>query len=127
MQRPVGATILAVLTFLVSILRILRGLAALGVGMLTFFTTSPDLGATYVVLSIGLLITGAVLLVLSIGLFQMRAWAWMWTVILLIAGLLLDFGALLTGGSIEWFGAGLSLVVFIYMLTAGVRRAYARE
>lgn len=127
MQRPVGATILAVLTFLVSILRILRGLAALGVGVLTFFTTSQDLGVTYVILSIGLLITGAVLLVLSIGLFQVRAWAWMWTVILLIAGLLLDFGALLTGGSIEWFGAGLSLVIFIYMLTSGVRSAYTGE
>ncbi len=127
MQRPVGATILAVLTFLVGIFRILRGLAALGVGFLTFFTTSPNLGVNYIILSIGLLLAGLVLLVLGYGLFQLRTWAWMWTVILLIIGLLMDFASLLVGGGVEWFGAGLSLVVLIYMLTSGVRSAYAGE
>jgi hypothetical protein len=89
--RPTGVTILAVLQAIGGLIWLLAGAGMMMVGALlpiaielpTFF------GAITGLMGIVFLMFGFVALVLAYGLFTGRSWAWLWTLIFAVIGIVL--------------------------------------
>ena len=124
MNRPVGATILALLALLRGLLSLLAALVGFGMGTFGFLTGYADGAAASIFWAISNLIAGLIVLGLGYGLWQVRGWAWMWTVILMLIAVVLDVIPLFTGGNINWFSLLLSLAILIVLFLPGVRSAY---
>jgi len=100
-ERPLGLTIICILGFLGAILGILGGLAIFGLG--AFFGGMIEgmfwgaLGALGSGIGIVALIISIVLLYAYYGLWNMKKWAWTWTMILEIISILLSLASLNAG------------------------------
>jgi hypothetical protein len=124
MNRPIGAMIIALLMFLRGLWGLLTGSIALGLGTFTFFVSglyAP--GSVAIYWSIATLIIAVITLVLAYGLFAMRPWAWMWTVIVLVISLLIDVISGF-GGGFNWISIILGVIILAYLAGSGVRSAY---
>jgi hypothetical protein len=129
MNRPLGATILAVLGFVQGLLALFLGLTAFGFSYFYSFTDPQNAGAFYFYLSIALLPLGLFTLFLSYGLWTVQPWAWMWMVIVQGIGLFIEMMRLLLSGTPVYAGAlfsALDAFMIIYLLTPHVRAAYLR-
>jgi uncharacterized membrane protein (DUF2068 family) len=129
MNRPFGATILAILGVEVGLLWMFSSLGAFGLGTFDFLTDLYDASAFYLYVSIATLIIGGITLFLSYGLWHMRPWAWMWMVISQGMGLVVEMIRLFLGGSPSFLSGALvalSISIIAYLLTPGVRAAYLR-
>lgn len=125
MNRPIGAMIIAVVLLIRSIWGLITGLIALGMGSFAFLAGGYDPGATSILWALATLVIAAIMLVLAWGLFAMKPWAWMWTVIILVVGLAIDFIAGMgPDAAFNWFSIILSVLILIYLLASGVRSAY---
>ena len=125
MNRPIGALIIAVLVFLRGLWGVMTGLLALGIGGLAFFVSGlTDPGAVAIYWAIASLVIGVLTLAIAYGLFTLRPWAWMWAVLLLVLGLIIDLLIMFTGGGTNWISMIIAVIVLIYMLTPGVRQAF---
>ena len=103
-HRPIGVTIIAILTIISGILLLLSGvaLAALGafisvnpVDTTTTTTSSSNIGAQFIGIisaAVGgvLLVIGIGYLVMSYGLLKGKGWAWTITIILIIIGIVIQ-------------------------------------
>lgn len=132
-SRPTGVTILAVLQLITSILSVIAGLTALFASdaiskqLSTGANVPPEL-AGGLPAGIGwlFLLTGAIGLVLAWGLFTLKGWAWLITLIfqgLNIASHLASFGSN-PGGAI--LGIVIAAVIIYYLLTPEVKRAFGK-
>jgi hypothetical protein len=97
-HRPIGVTIIAILTIIGGILLLLSGIALVSLG--AFFSVNPvdttmsssNVGAQFIGIisaTVGgvLLVIGIGYLVMSYGLLKGKGWAWTITIILLIIGI----------------------------------------
>jgi hypothetical protein len=103
-HRPIGVTIIAILTIISGILLLLSGvaLAALGafisvnpIDTTTTTTSSSNIGAQFIGIisaAVGgvLLVIGIGYLVMSYGLLKGKGWAWTITIILIIIGIVIQ-------------------------------------
>ena len=100
-HRPIGVTIIAILTIISGILLLLSGvaLAALGafvsVNPVDTTTSSSNIGAQFIGIisaAVGgvLLVIGIGYLVMSYGLLKGKGWAWTITIILIIIGIVIQ-------------------------------------
>ena len=117
MHRPLGVTIIAILTIISGILLILGGISLIAVGTLisvtpvdtTATTNSQPVAQFFGVISaaIGsvLLAIGIGYLVMFLGLLKGRGWAWTITIILLLIGIAIQIISTATGAV---FNASLS-------------------
>ncbi len=132
-SRPTGVTILAVLQLIGGILSVVAGLTALfardaiSQQLSTGANVPPELAAG---LPAGLgwffLITGAIALFLAWGLFTLKGWAWLTTLIfqgLNIASHLASFGS--NAGS-AILGIVIAGIIIYYLLTPQVKRAFGK-
>ncbi len=136
MKRPVGVTILAILAFIGGILGILGGIGSIGAVALLSSTTYaaagasiPHASATYLYIIGGLLLVLGVLdIVLGVGLWGLKPWAWTLGVGLQILSLIIDGVQVAQGASIasEIVGIVISVAVLVYLFTPGVRAAFGR-
>lgn len=136
MKRPVGVTILAILAFIGGILGILAGIASVGAvallsaaGATAAGTSIPHFSATYLYAIGGLsAVLGVLDIVLGVGLWGLKPWAWTMGVGLEIFSLILDGVQVSQGTSITSLIVGIliSLAVLIYLFTPGVRKAFGR-
>ena len=124
MNRPLGATILALLAILRGLVSLLAALVGFGMSAFVFLTGYSDPAAASLFWAIGRGIAGLVVLGLGYGLWQVRGWAWMWTVLIILLDLVLEVITIFTGGSINWFSFLLSLAILIVLFLPGVRSAY---
>lgn len=128
MNRPVGAMIIAAVMLIRSLWGLITGLIALGLGSLALITGGFDPGAISIMWAIATLVIATIGLVLAWGLFAMKPWAWMWTVIILVIGLAIDFiSGIGPDARLNWFSIILSILILIYLLASGVRSAYLEE
>jgi len=90
--RPIGVTILAVLEALGGLVWLLAGAGMMmvgalmplfGVGLPMFF------GAIAGLMSVGFVIFGIIAFVLAYGLFSGKGWAWLWSLVFAVIGVIL--------------------------------------
>jgi hypothetical protein len=126
--RPTGVTILAVLQALGGLIWLLAGAGMMMVGALlpiaielpTFF------GAITGLMGIVFLIFGLVALVLAYGLFTGRSWAWLWTLIFAVIGILLGLlGAVGSLGSVI-VPIIIYLIIIYYLTRPHVKAFFAK-
>jgi len=124
MKRPFGITVIAVLA-------LISGLFGLCWPILTFMGSAffgPILGTIGVFAGIFLLIGPVLHLIFASGAFGLRPWAWYLGLIasgITVIGVIIN---IINGASV-WsalWGSTLSIIIFIYLLTPGVRRAFGQ-
>ena len=103
-QRPVVVSIIAVAMLLNGIITIANGLA---------FQAGP-----YVLAS------GAVALLLSLGLWKLWSWAWVGTILLQIVALAVAIYEWVTLGSINFWSIGIAILIILYLLRSEIRAAF---
>jgi lysylphosphatidylglycerol synthetase-like protein (DUF2156 family) len=112
-QRPIGVTILAILSFLGGLFEIFAGLGMMALAAISG-TIDPavfgPLAAFMGIIGILLLILGLVTMVVAIGLWRMRAWAWWVAIIVNIVSLAIN------AASYSWTGLVLPLIIVIYLV-----------
>ena len=132
MQRPLGITVLAILALILGVLGLFGACILLGFGSIAgpigALFGGGQLGSSAFVSGLGWLVSAVISLVFAIGALRLRGWAW-------ILGLIdsgLSFASaiwgVLQGGSwcLSLPGLILPAIIFIYLLTPGVRRAFRR-
>jgi hypothetical protein len=136
-QRPLGITILAVISIILAGLSILWSLLVLGFGGLTSLTGalfSAEQMASFggsAVLSGSLGIVVAILhIVVAIGLLRLKQWAWLLAVIAYAVTVILGIAGIFGGGFLTVCCGALGLIlpigVLIYLLSGNVRAAFGR-
>ena len=100
-HRPLGVTIIAVLTIIAGIAFLASGITAatvapflLGTGVNNNSMLTPVISA---VTGVGLLILGIAYFVMAYGLLKAKGWAWTVTVLLSCIGIALGFVSIVTG------------------------------
>lgn len=132
MRRPLGVTILGFLAILMGIIGILGGCMLMGFGSLLApigaLFGGGQLGSSAFAGGLGWAVSAVIALIAGFGALALKGWAWILG--LLASGLSLASAlwGILQGSS--WFfsapGLILPAVVFIYLLTPGVRKAFGR-
>jgi uncharacterized membrane protein (DUF2068 family) len=127
-SRPMGATLLALLGIVQGLFWTFNSLTTLALGILDMSAGQTDQGASYVYLSVPMLILGLFTLVLSYGLWNVRPWAWMWMLMTQVLGLVLELIPLFYGqiALVGLVSIAISILIIVYLLTPGVRAAYLR-
>ena len=111
--RPTGVTILAVLEALGGLVWLLAGAGMMMVGALMplFGVGLPMfLGAIAGLMSVVFLIFGIIAFVLAYGLFSGRGWAWLWSLVFAVIGIILALFEAMSS-----FGSGI-LPMIIYLV-----------
>jgi len=111
--RPTGVTILAVLEALGGLVWLLAGAGMMMVGALMpiFGVGLPMfLGAIAGLMSVIFLIFGIIAFVLAYGLFSGRGWAWLWSLVFAVIGIILALFEAMSS-----FGSGI-LPMIIYLV-----------
>ncbi len=127
-SRPTGVTILAILEVLEGLFGILAGLgllaagAILGTGMFEIPAMLGALaGALVGALGLMMLVFGIVSFLLAYGLWNGRRWAWTWTLVFAVIGLI--FGVLQMLGSP---GSGIVQVIISGIIIYYLYRPYVK-
>jgi hypothetical protein len=127
-RRPLGVTILAILQLIAGLLGLCLPTVLLVGGTLVAFlgTAGTVIGAIGIVAGLLMLIGPLLHLIVAYGALNLRQWAWWLGVI--------ATGVDVAGAALNlWNGVGLlqaivpvgfSLIVFVYLLTPGVRQAF---
>ena len=122
MKRPFGVTVIAILA-------LLSGLFGLCWPTLAFTGAAflgPILGTIGIIAGIFLILGPVLQLIFAYGAFNLRSWAWYLGLIstgITVIGVIIN---LIDGASL-WsalWGSTLSVIIFIYLLTTNVKRAF---
>lgn len=137
MQRPTGVTVLAILSFLGAGCLVILGLLAFAGGALlaTMLRSSMPAGlmaGVTSVIGVFCLLFAALYVVTGIGLWTLKPWGRILTIILVSLGLLFGVIGLLTGmmhfmiGLVIWrvFWCAIDVLILWYMFTPEVKRAF---
>lgn len=129
MNRPMGVTIVAVLTMLLGVAGVIRagmiaGVAGSVEALYPVFGVSAADGLSTI--GIVALIVAVVTILVGIGLWMLQQWAWMVAIVVIVLELLLAGWSLLTVGmgSVHWLGVILAAVVLFYLLRDEVKSAF---
>ena len=123
MQRPTGVTVLAILAIIGGILGILAGVSGLALG--------PALDASNRVAVLGLngaaLILGILELVIGIGLWLLKPWAWSMAVIVFVLEAISRALGLVSGPGLgPVLGLIVAGVILFYLFRPEVKAAFGR-
>jgi uncharacterized membrane protein (DUF2068 family) len=146
-RRPIGVSVVAILAFLLGLLLVLIGLfiAVLGIaggaatsslresfGASLSADSDAAIAATFAVIGVVVGLFGFVAILFAIGAWRLKGWAW-WLGLILSALYALaslsgvstarNAGTSLTAPLVQLV---IGVVVFVYLLTPGVRRAFGR-
>ena len=103
-QRPVVVMVIAVALFL-------NGIITLATGLMV--EAGPFV-----------LASGAVALLLSLGLWKLWSWAWFGTILLQIVALGVAIYYWYTLGSINFWSIGIAVIIILYLLRSEIRAAF---
>jgi hypothetical protein len=117
--RPIGVTILGVLTILVGIFVLLVGVLAL-LAAIAFYAVPGGLGfgTLFAVLAVLVILFGLLWVLAGFGLLKLRPWAWWLAVIVSVLNILYSAGTL-PGSAIT---LAVSILILVYLVT--VRRHF---
>jgi len=115
-DKPTGVMILA-------ILQLISAIAWLAVGALAFIAGAMLLPIFGMLLAFFPLIIGIIGLILFYGLWSLKGWAWFWTLIINLLGLILGVFGNLTD-IMNLLSLALSLIIVVYLLLPATRSAF---
>jgi uncharacterized membrane protein (DUF2068 family) len=130
-HRPLGVTIIALLT-------IIAGIAFLASGIMAV-TVAPFLSSTGVnnnsmltpvvsaATGVGLLILGIAYFVMAYGLLKAKGWAWTITVVLSCIGIALGFVSIVTGHIGSIFSVVINGLILYYIYRPNVKSFFAQQ
>ncbi len=118
--KPTGVLILAILQLISALVWIVAGYLLISV------MTDPLSALLLALPAILFLIVGIIGLILFYGLYTMKGWAWLWTLIINLLGILggaLGWESLLTN-LVQLGGFILSIIIVIYLLLPATRAQF---
>lgn len=127
--RPMGITILAVLSAIGGVLSILGGIALIGLGGVGAASTGQaalfGLGAIFGLL---LLASGIASLAFAYGAWTLQAWAWTLGVALQIISIALAVLAVIGGSDIssQIIGVAIAAIILYYLMQPTIKAAFGR-
>lgn len=127
--RPMGITILAVLSAIGGVLGLLGSLAIIGIGGLAAASTGSaaffGLGAIWGLLILALAIAS---LVFAYGAWTLKPWAWSLGVALQVISLVLAALTVVSGGDIssQIIGVVISAIILYYLFQPNIKAAFGR-
>jgi hypothetical protein len=130
MERPTAVTVIAILQIIGAVFGILGGVGALFggaiLGTLGGSVESAGTGFMVAIMGIVLLALSVVGLLLAIGLFQLKPWAWMGTLIVQALGLSIGVGSLNSGSGANILGLIFAVVIIAVLLQPNIKRAFGQ-
>ena len=122
-QRPLGVTIIAIFLILGGIIGILGGLVGLGL----FGSPAGAAPAFWSVYSGSLLLVSIIELIVGIGLWMLKGWAWTIAVVVVILRIILDVISLFFGFSISpVIALVIHAIVLWYLFRPEVKKAFGK-
>jgi hypothetical protein len=122
-NRPVGVTVLAILSFVAGLIYLWNGLDLLG--YLIFGPSHPAATGSLFWSGVFAIILGVIWLAVGGALWSLQPWAWMFAFIMAIFGLLESTFTLIAGGGATYFGMFLfPLIILIYLNSASTKKAF---
>lgn len=127
--RPMGITVLAVLSAIGGVLGIIAGVALIGLGGLAAATTGSaayfGLGAIWGVI---LLATAVASLAFAYGAWTLKPWAWPLGVALAIISLALSALTVISGGDIgsQIIGVVIQAIILYYLFQPSIKSLFGR-
>ncbi len=123
-DRPLGVTIISISTIVLGIWSLCGGLIAFGTFSIAVLGSLFGLDNPVGFGLFGVL-WGIIAILLGWGLWKMRSWAWLGTIIILSLRLFSFVFAFVGPGSPDWIGAIISVLLIVYLATPKVRSAFA--
>jgi len=124
--RPMGITILAVLSLIAGVFGLLGGLAALGIGAV--FASVTGVGGLFQILGIVALALAIADLAIGYGFWTLKPWAWSFAFIVFVVGILIELLRFISWGGYGFTNIVISLVfagiVVYYLNQSEVRKAF---
>ncbi|HVQ22992.1 MAG TPA: hypothetical protein VMT36_06940 [Candidatus Saccharimonadia bacterium] len=135
--RPQGVTIIAILAFIGGIFAIVAGLGLTVLGGILGGALAASgeaaggaLGGFFAVLGIGILGLGIAQIVIGWGLWGLKPWAWMVSVIVFIASIVVTLLFALAGNSLisisTLAGIAIPAIILYYLMTPPVKAVFGR-
>ena len=127
--RPMGITILAVLSAIGGVLGLLGGIAIIGIGGLAAASTGSaaffGLGAIWGLL---ILATAIASLVFAYGAWTLKPWAWPLGVALQIISLVIAALTVVSGGDVssQIIGVVISAIILYYLFQPNIKAVFGR-
>ena len=127
-SRPLGVTIVAIVLAVTGVFQVLVGTEALGI-------TKFGLGAAADAASISgwaSIISGTLSIIVAGGLFTLKGWAWLLTIVVLGVRVVVDVFAILTHGMGSTLGSAalgnlvISGLILLYFMRPNVKAAFGR-
>lgn len=111
MERPIGITVLAILSGIGGVFGVL--------GSLLLVAILPVIGIPTLLISIGYI-------ALAFGFWTLQPWAWTAGIVLQGLSIALALLALVMGGGFNFVGLAVSGIILYYLFTPGVKAAFGR-
>jgi lysylphosphatidylglycerol synthetase-like protein (DUF2156 family) len=108
-SRPIGVTILAILTILVGIGLFLFGIVITALSAV-FTIVVPMIGGLGLLLGVLILLVGILMMVSGFGLLRLRMWAWWLAIISFV------LGAVSSILSQSWITAAIEILLIVYLV-----------
>jgi hypothetical protein len=114
-KRPIGVSVLAILSGLAGLGEIVVGigffgLAALGGAALAARGLPTWLAGLAAIFGVVLLLVGLITFAVAIGLWRMRGWAWWFAIVVFLISVLINIA------TFSWFGVAITLIILIYLV-----------
>lgn len=124
--RPLGITVLAVLSFLGGLFLLLGGLGSLGLGV--FLAAAAGVGFLFQILGLLALALGVFELAVGYGFWTLKPWAWTFAFVAFAIGILLDILRFFSWGGYGFSNILISIVlagiVIYYLNQPTIRQAF---
>ena len=129
MHRPIGVTILALLSGIVGLLEIWRALVFMGIVSWTFVGKEVSFQEAQWGQVIWALILAAIWFWVAMGFWNVRAYAWSFGNFIALFTLIFGFFAILGSSTLEAESAPIfiALIIFMYLNYPGVRNAFVEH
>lgn len=130
MHRPIGVTILALLSGIAGLFEIWRTLVFLGIAKFTFVGTEVSFPSAQWGQALWALLLAAIWFWVAMGLWNMRAYAWSFGIYISLFTMIFSFFAILGSNGTaesEFVAMFLAIIIFMYLNYPGVRDQFMKH
>jgi hypothetical protein len=124
-KRPFGVVVIGILALISAVVRILGGLALLGIGGAAL-AASADGGTTVTTVGVVALVIGVLTLIFAIAFLGLRRWAWWAMLFVELAAIAQVVVQMVTDGYVwtSLVGIIIPALIVLYLMSGKVRRAF---
>jgi hypothetical protein len=124
-RRPFGVVVIGILALISALVRILGGLALLGIGGAAL-AANADSGTTLTTLGVAALVIGVLTLIFAVAFLGLRRWAW-WAMLLVELLAVAQVVVQMVTDGYVWtslVGIIIPVLIILYLMTGRVRGAF---